>query len=48
LIWQIIRDPVVFLEGLEANHWSQTHGLSVFTRSTTDKFQECGIEAGNC
>ena len=47
-LWQIIRDPDVFLESLEANLWSQTHGLSVFARCASDKFQEGGIETGNC
>ena len=46
-LWQIIRDPDEFLESMKANLWSQTHGLSVFTWSAPDKFQECGIETGN-
>ena len=46
-LWRLNRDPDEFLESLEANLWSQTHGLSVFTWSASDKFQECGIETGN-
>ena len=46
--WRLNRDPDVFLESLEAKLESQTHGLPVFTRCASDKFQEGGIETGNC
>ena len=47
-LWQINRDPDESLESMQADLELQAHGLSVFTWSAPDKFQECGIEAGNC